>query len=684
MNTFYAQHSATARLFAVFAMFALLLSAFSAPFSVAFAEEPLEIPEPVQPTEEVQETPEVVEESVDGAPIEESVEEPAVFDDTTVEEDKTEVELFTFAASVYDSPYVPSCQNLFENGSFESPEVTDSSLWQKFASVTGWVIERVSDLSPTTLELHRGWSGNVAADGAQYAELDGDHSTQISQTVATVPGAEYELTWAFAPRHDIAADQNMLEVLVNGGLVGSNGPESGVAPLSSYNWTYTTVNFVATTTDTTFTFRDAGISNSFGTFVDDTQLCLVNLPEPLTVTVTACKYNSFEQPVSGWGMTITNNKLDNKLITYALETEENGCVSQDVNPFDGPFYVVEEERTGWSQADVWTDGGFVEEGQGGQVCSFFKLTDQEPEVSAQISEAFIPTFACYFMNEQDLTPAPVCEGGVNLIQNGSFETPGLPVDGFGWDIYDSVVNGLAWVVNWLNPSEASPVPAKLELQGGYYSASHGTQYAELDSNWNVAPGGPYNGEDTRVSIYQDIATIPGSTYTVSYDFSALPRRAADTNVLQVLLDDSEVAEHSADGIGQTNTVWSTYSYTFVATSTTSRIGFADAGVADSFGTLLDNVSVECSPTIPEEEIEPTPTTSGGGGSGGRLGRSSGTPTVAGDSISTPSPEPMVLGEQVTAVPYGAPGTGHGGTSTQTSGLTLLQVLFTSRKIELVK
>jgi len=82
---------------------------------------------------------------------------------------------------------------------------------------------------------------------------------------------------------------------------------------------------------------------------------------------------------------------------------------------------------------------------------------------------------------------------------------------------------------------------------------------------------------------------------------------------------------------------------------------------------------------------PTPTVStggGGGGGGGRLVRS--TPTVAGDSISTPSPTAMVLGEQVSAVPYGAPGTGHGGASSTVNTLTLLQILFVSRKRELVK
>ena len=685
MNNSNVQQSALARFWAVVTMFAVVLSAFSAPFSVALAEETT-----TDVVTEELESVEVVEEQVITESVEEVTEETTeVIEETTETESETElveetetvlpldevqevleeqsIEEFAPTAMMAKTVYVPSCQNLFQNGSFEDPEVTDSSLWQKFASVTGWLVERVSDLSPTTLEVHRGWSGNESAEGLQYAELDGDHSTQISQIVTTVPGAEYELTWAFAPRHDISAEQNKMDVLVNGGLVGSNGPETGSAPLAAGDWTYTSANFVATTTDTTFTFRDIGTSDSFGTFLDDAQLCLVELPEPETEVITVCKVGATENPISGWGITITNDQVDNKLVSYSIETGENGCVSQEVDPLEGPFYVIEENRAGWDQVDVWAQGGLVEEGQGAEICSFFNPVEDN-ELSARVLDIVVPTFSCHFMNVEDETPAPVCEAQVNLIQNGSFETPDIPEDGFGWDIYDSVANGLVWVVDWLNPTDASPMPAKLELQSGYYAASHGMQYAELDSNWNPAPGGPYNGEDARVSIYQDIATIPGNTYTVSYDFSALPRRAADTNILQVLLDEIEVAEHTANGIGQTDTVWTSYSYTFVATSTESRVGFADAGLADSFGTLLDNVSVVCAPTIPEEE-EPAPNRRNGGGGGKKP-----TPTVAGDSISAANPAPMVLGEQVTAVPYGAPGTGHGG-SAQQNTLSLGSILF---------
>jgi peptidoglycan hydrolase-like protein with peptidoglycan-binding domain len=181
----------------------------------------------------------------------------------------------------------PVCRNLLTNGSFESEVVTDGSLWQKFASVTGWTIAKVSDSLATTLELHRGWSGNDAAHGEQYAELDGDHSTKVTQSAATIPGAEYKLSWAFAPRHNIDAAQNKLSVKVNGSEVATNGPATDGAPLDVADWTKSNVNFVATGSSTLIEFADAGASDSYGTFLDDAQLCLVKEPEPIkTCTLT--------------------------------------------------------------------------------------------------------------------------------------------------------------------------------------------------------------------------------------------------------------------------------------------------------------------------------------------------------------------------------------------------------------
>lgn len=76
-------------------------------------------------------------------------------------------------------------------------------------------------------------------------------------------------------------------------------------------------------------------------------------------------------------------------------------------------------------------------------------------------------------------------------------------------------------------------------------------------------------------------------------------------------------------------------------------------------------------------------TSSSRGSGGS--RNS-TPRVAGDSdsISTPDPEPMVLGEQVSVMPYGAPGAGHGGASQTATTFFVGQLLLAPRRFELLK
>ncbi|MBP6881020.1 MAG: DUF4114 domain-containing protein [Candidatus Pacebacteria bacterium] len=198
-------------------------------------------------------------------------------------------------------PPVEECVNLLTNGSFEDDVVTNATLWQKFGTVSGWLIEKVADNAATTLELHRDWSSNEAADGAQYAELDGDHSTKVTQSVTTIPGAVYELSWAFAPRHDIAAEQNQLAVMVEGLLVASEGPATAAAGLTPADWARGSYSFSAADAATDITFADAGPSNSYGTFLDDAQLCLVREPEPVA-TINASKIVcTDEADLPNWG-----------------------------------------------------------------------------------------------------------------------------------------------------------------------------------------------------------------------------------------------------------------------------------------------------------------------------------------------------------------------------------------------
>ncbi len=206
-----------------------------------------------------------------------------------------------------------------------------------------------------------------------------------------------------------------------------------------------------------------------------------------------------------------------------------------------------------------------------------------------------------------------CESRTNLLVNPSFETPTLEGEHFGWEVFPSGTPGLGWIVSWVTDDEAAPTPALLELQnsGNAYSAFLGMQYAELDANWSPAPGGEHFGEDARVRIEQTIPTTPGATYRMVYAFSALPGTSEGNNVLDVLLDGTVVDTKTADGSDLENTYWRTFTYEFVAASTSATVAFADAGVADTFGTLLDNVVlVECAsaPSDQNDEDERRTTT----------------------------------------------------------------------------
>lgn len=284
---------------------------------------------------------------------------------------------------------------------------------------------------------------------------------------------------------------------------------------------------------------------------------------------------------------------------------------------------------------------------------------------------------------EEETPAVTCVADVNLITNGSFEKPKITNE-YGWQLFDSNLDGLAWIVNWVNPVYA-PAVAKLELQGNYYSVSDGVQYAELDSNWNQAPGELlYRGEDARVKISQTIATIPGNEYIFSFDLAAIPHSGPENNAVKVLVDGVVIGNANASGIEKTNTEWTKRTFTFKATGTTTEVALADEGTVDAFGTLVDNVSLTCVPAkvVVTEETTGGTTSSGSRNGGGGRSSSKPKPVVAGISTSTVATTSAsvdaVSGDQVSIMPAGAPNAGAGGTSntdTATLALTILSVLF---------
>lgn len=181
-----------------------------------------------------------------------------------------------------------------------------------------------------------------------------------------------------------------------------------------------------------------------------------------------------------------------------------------------------------------------------------------------------------------------CVPGENLLANADFEEP-VVEHSDDWNIF---TEGIAWLVDWVNPSGA-PETASLELHAGVngWDASEGNQYTELDGDWQ-GPGGS-NGEAASVEISQDIPTAKGETYQLSWDFSPRPGTVGTNNELEVLVDGAPVASNSDTASG--NTDWRSDSIEFTGTGEPTTIAFRDAGDSDSLGTFLDNTSLTCQP-----------------------------------------------------------------------------------------
>jgi fibro-slime domain-containing protein/LPXTG-motif cell wall-anchored protein len=191
-----------------------------------------------------------------------------------------------------------------------------------------------------------------------------------------------------------------------------------------------------------------------------------------------------------------------------------------------------------------------------------------------------------------------CDPNVELVLSGGFEEPTVETQD-GWDIFGNQ-DLIGWVASWLSmsPSEwggyARP-DASLELHRGvnsWDSQGGSYQHAELDGDW-YGPGHSQSGEPASTVIYQDLNTIPGRQYTVSFWFSPRPNTALENNRLEFSWDGS-VVDNNIEGAGESNTNWVQKTYTLTAAGTTTRIQFADIGVpSNSEGTFVDSVSVKC-------------------------------------------------------------------------------------------
>lgn len=160
----------------------------------------------------------------------------------------------------------------------------------------------------------------------------------------------------------------------------------------------------------------------------------------------------------------------------------------------------------------------------------------------------------------------------NLIVNGSFEEPGL--SDHSWAVYNDEIPG------WKRVSGSG-----IEVQHNAAGSSFdGVQHVELDSHYN------YRGTGNNSAMEQAVHTIIGQSYQLTFAYSPRPGQGADTTGIEVLWNGEVIASISQSGIGNGNTVWSTWSY-LLSGGGEDFLGFRAVGKEDSLGGYIDAVSL---------------------------------------------------------------------------------------------
>ena len=165
--------------------------------------------------------------------------------------------------------------------------------------------------------------------------------------------------------------------------------------------------------------------------------------------------------------------------------------------------------------------------------------------------------------------------GENLIINGSFEqfegelnqTNG---DGSKWGKFDD-----SDVPGWKLGDSGNPIEIQKDV---YDNNSDGEHELELDSDGNS-------------TVYQEVPTHDCGYFKLSFDYSPRPGSDAETNPVEVWWNGELLTTLTGDGTDLDGFDWTTYTFLVEGNGDTGKLEFRGAGDSDSFGGLIDSVSL---------------------------------------------------------------------------------------------
>lgn len=158
--------------------------------------------------------------------------------------------------------------NLVVNGGFEDYTTVNAGAWSIFGSGYGWTT------GANGVEIRNAVAGS-AVEGVRFAELDTTGNSWISQTIHTNANQALELSFSYAPRADVSAGSNHIQIFWNNQSLGSvtgNG-NKGSSWLDLFYDVQADANGVGV-----LTFAASGVSDSFGGSLDNISLLAVSEP----------------------------------------------------------------------------------------------------------------------------------------------------------------------------------------------------------------------------------------------------------------------------------------------------------------------------------------------------------------------------------------------------------------------
>ncbi len=196
--------------------------------------------------------------------------------------------IITLAALAAISAGASAATNLIVDGSFEQITQVGANSWALINQATltadegagGWIVgSAAGGGSVAGLEVRDNVAG-AAKFGANYIELDGNENDKISQTLTTVIGKTYDISFWFSDRTGVAGSSEGWAL--SAGSYSAGIPGGGFNTSGGNQWQHFTGSFIATSTSTTFSLWGTGTSDSYGTSIDGISVTAA-VPEPATL-----------------------------------------------------------------------------------------------------------------------------------------------------------------------------------------------------------------------------------------------------------------------------------------------------------------------------------------------------------------------------------------------------------------